>query len=540
MFNKSLFPLGRSALAVAMLAALSAMAQTPQAAPPEMVAPDKPVFAIRGFDVTGENPLSASETTRVLAPYLRNDASMETLQKATAALEAALKERGYALHRVVLPPQGVGDAVNLKIVKFVLGKITVTGLDRFDEANIRASVPELAEGQAPNFKTLSVQTAIANESQGKQLQIALKESEEADQIDATIEVKEAKPWNFATSLANTGSKTTGNDRLTLSGSHSNVWDRDHSFTGALTTSIERPAEVQQIGLNYRVPFYRQGGVMGVSYTQSTVIGNNGTFLSTGSGQTFGLNYNHYLPPNSGYRGYLTVGLDDKLFKAAIITAGGVATVVGVDRRSRPLTLGYNARVESQTSAWGYSADLAFNIPGGDGNSLAEYQTEDPRRIETVNFKVLRASANYLSALPGGWLWSTRGQVQYSPDALISGEQFGIGGASSVRGTAERPVVGDQGLFATVEVTTPELKPGLRLTGFMDAGWVNTNNTALSARVPSDQLASVGLGLRYVLGHMSMSVDYARVVTGSVQAGPANPDAPKPGDEKLHLNLTARF
>jgi hypothetical protein len=56
--------------------------------------PAKPVFAIRGFDITGDNPLPGSETTRILAPFLRADATMDTLQKATAALEAALKARG--------------------------------------------------------------------------------------------------------------------------------------------------------------------------------------------------------------------------------------------------------------------------------------------------------------------------------------------------------------------------------------------------------------------------------------------------------------
>jgi hypothetical protein len=31
-------------------------------------APVKPVFAIRGFDISGDNPLPGAETTRVLAP----------------------------------------------------------------------------------------------------------------------------------------------------------------------------------------------------------------------------------------------------------------------------------------------------------------------------------------------------------------------------------------------------------------------------------------------------------------------------------------
>ena len=95
-------------------------------------------------------------------------------------------------------------------------------------------------------------------------------------------------------------------------------------------------------------------------------------------------------------------------------------------RSRPLSLGYTARVESDQAVWGYNTELALNTGAGDGNNLAAYKSEDAR-IDTARFKVLRANANYLSNFAGGWLWSVKGKFQYSPDALISGEQFGLGG-----------------------------------------------------------------------------------------------------------------
>ena len=502
-----------------------------------ITAPAKPVFAIRGFDIGGDNPLSGADTTRVLAPYLRADGSIETLQAASTALEAALKERGFALHRVVLPPQDVGETVKLTIVKFVIGKVSVEGLQRFDEANIRASLPELREGEAPNFKTLAVQTTIANESQGKQVQVVLKEATEADQIDARVVVTESKPWNFAVSLANTGSKATGHDRLTFSGSHSNVLDLDHQFTGAYTTSIERSSDVQQLGLNYRIPLYRLGGVVGASFTHSEVVGSFGTFNSTGAGQTMGLNYSHYLPPEGGYRGTLTVGLDDKRFDITKIS--GVPIPTQMRRRSRPLSLGYGARVESNSASWGYNTELIANLSGGSGNNLAAYRSEDPR-ITRASFKAVRANANYLTSFAAGWLWSVRTQLQYSPNALISGEQFGLGGATSIRGTGERPISGDRGISGTLEINTPELQPGLRLMGFVDAGWLGNNNTAGSTKPPSDQLASVGLGLRYNSGAVGLSAEWGRVVSGSVLANTLNSTAPKAGDNRFHVNLTARF
>ena len=532
-----------AALSVLVLVGMQgpAAAQTatpaPAAALPEMSAPAKPVFAIRGFDVTGDNPLSGDETTRVLAPFLRADASMETLQKATAALEAALKARGYALHRVVLPPQSVAEAVKLQVVKFVLGKITVEGLKEYDEGNIRASLPELKEGTAPNFKTLAVQTAIANESQGKQVQIALKEAEEADRIDARIVVSEAKPWNFAVSLANTGSRATGRDRLTFSGSHANVFNLDHQFTGAYTTSIERASDVQQFGGNYRVPLYALGGVVGASFTHSTVVGDFGALKSTGAGQTMGLNYSHYLAPEGGYRSYVTLGLEDKRFDVTEIA--GVPIPTQQVRRSRPVSLGYTARVQSDSAAWGYNAELVANLVSGKGNNLTAYQSEDAR-IGTAAFKVLRANANYLTGFGNGWLWAVRGQVQVSGDALISGEQFGLGGASSIRGTSERPISGDKGMMASLEVSTPDVAPGLRMLGFVDAGWLRNNNPNGTTKLSSDQLASVGLGLRYSAGTLGLSAEWGRVVTGSSVPLTVNAASPRAGDVKFHLNLSARF
>lgn len=522
-----------SALTLSFLGGL-AHAQVPAAAAPNAVAT---TFVIKGFDITGENPLAAGEVSKILAPFLRADATLETLQKATAALEQALKDQGFGLHRVALPPQEVGQSVTLNIVKFVIGKVVVEGNDRISVANIRASLPELVEGQAPNFNTLAIQTTIANESQGKKVQIALKESEEADKIDARIVVKEARPWNFAASLSNAGSSATGQDRFTLAGGHSNLFDMDHQLTAAYTTSLQSPSAVRQFGLNYRAPLYRLGGVLGANLTRSDLAGDFGTFNSTGAGSTFGLSYTQYLAPVGGYRGSLELGLDDKQFDVTQINGTPLA---GQEvRRSVPLTFGYSAKMETDTSVWGFSANLAMNMPVAGAENLASYQSEDPR-VTTVRWKALRGSGNYATGLPSGWLWSLRGQFQYSPEALISGEQFGLGGASSVRGTTERPLAGDSGVLVSTEMTSPELITGLRLVGFVDAGWLGNNVSIANAKPARDSLSSLGLGLRYVGSSYSLSADYGRVITGSAVSLQSVSGLPQAGDYKLHINMAARF
>jgi hemolysin activation/secretion protein len=531
---------GRARIGVLALAVIGAIpAAFGQATPAMPAATASPVFAVKGFKVIGDNPLGDGETSRVLAPFLRADATIDTLQKATAALETALRDKGFGLHRVALPPQEVGDQVTLNIVKFTIGKVAIEGRSIYDEGNIRRSLPDLREGESPNFHRLAIQTAIANENPNKQVQLGLRESDAPDRIDATIAVKEQRPWTFGVSLSNAGTEATGRDRLTISGGHTNLWNLDHQFVGAYTTSLQRASDVKQLGLSYKVPLYALGGVVGVTYTRSDVVGNFGAFSSTGAGHTFGASYLLYLAPEGGRRSYVSFGVDDKVFKAT--TIDGV--VAGVDRRSRPFTLGYSARTESDASIWGYNADIAANLPGGPNNDLASYRTEsaDPARFTTARWKAVHGGINYGAPLMQTWLWSARAQFQYSPDVLISGEQFGLGGIGSVRGTStDRPISGDKGVAGTVEINTPELQPGLRFLGFVDAGWLGNNRPDGLGKPSSDHVASVGLGLRYVREPFAVSADYGRLVTGSKVPLTINSAAPQKGDDRFYVNLSLHF
>jgi hemolysin activation/secretion protein len=499
-----------------------------------------PHFAIKGFRVAGDNPLGDSEAQRVLSPYVRNDATIETLQEAAAALEKALRDKGFGLHRVALPPQEVGETVRLDIVRFTIGKVEIEGRSIYSERNVRLVLPDLKEGETPNFSRMAVQTAMANENLNKQVQLGLRESEEIDKIDATITVKEQKPWSVGVGLSNAGNQNSGRDRFTVTASHSNLWDLDHQFIGAYTTSLERASDVKQVGLNYRIPLFSLGGVVAFSATKSDVVGTFGTFTSTGAGHTLGASYTHYLAPVGGRRSYITFGIDDKLFKATEI--GG--QVVGFDRRSVPITVGYSARVEADKSTWGYDINFAANTGLGSHDDLESYASPlggEDVRIDTVHWKALRGSANYTTAFADTWLWSARGSWQYSPDVLISGEQFGLGGLGSVRGTEiDRPITADKGLQATFEITTPEFVQGLRAVGFVDAGWLWNNKPNTTTKLSSDHLASLGVGLRYVRDPFSVSFDYGRIVVGGRVAATANSAAPKKGDDRFYVSFQVRF
>jgi len=103
--------------------------------------------------------------------------------------------------------------------------------------------------------------------------------------------------------------------------------------------------------------------------------------------------------------------------------------------------------------------------------------------------------------------SGRITTQYTPDALIAGEQLGLGGATSVRGYREREIAGDSGLIATLEGFGPEWGKVLKAEGaslrallFADFGWVHNNKNAPCFRTHTNcSLSSVGAGIRFGLG-----------------------------------------
>jgi hemolysin activation/secretion protein len=118
---------------------------------------------------------------------------------------------------------------------------------------------------------------------------------------------------------------------------------------------------------------------------------------------------------------------------------------------------------------------------------------------------------------------------------VQGEQFGAGGASSVRGFEEREVANDQGRATNAELYTPNLCAGAaqcRLLGFYDTGYVSRNNP-LPGEGTQESIGSVGFGLRLnVERYLALQVDYARVVDAS--------DTTPKGSHRLHFRMLATY
>lgn len=498
-----------------------------------------PRFGISRFVVEGNSLLPADEVAAMLARHAGTDRTFSDIQRAVEDLEAAYRAAGYSTVSVVLPEQVLESGeIRLTVQETRLGKVHVSGQQHFDEANLRASLPALREGEAPNLQALSRNLQVANESPAKQVQVILQGSEVPGQVDAAVRVSDEKPWRLFATLDNTGTVETGRMRLGLGAQHANLFNRDHVLTAQYTTAPDALDQVSVYGLGYRIPLYASSDTLeffaGRSDVSSGTVAN--LFTVSGAGTVLGARYTRNLPRHGIYDHKATLGLDYRAYENQVRPLGGGASLLP-DYTVTPLLATYSGALDWTTARAGFAATWMRNLPYTDKGR--EAQLKQVRLGAREDYSLWRLSGNYSQALAGDWQAVAAFSGQYTRDQLVSAEQFGAGGVASVRGFNERAVAMDRGYRGSLELYTPELKgwvpiegANLRLLGFYDFASIRLNH-ALPGEASREGLASAGVGLRLnVSKRFSLGADYAQVLDGA--------GTKRAGDDRLHVNLMLSY
>jgi len=511
-------------------------------------------FNVERFAVDGENPLSAARTRAILAPYLGAQEGLERLVGAAQALEDALRAAGRAFQRVVLVPQTLtAGVVRLRIVTIKVSKVVVHGNEHYSEDNIARMFPGLVPGEPPPpTATLSRQLRLANEQPAKSVALTFRDSETAaNALEADIAVKDRRPYSVFTSLENTGTASTGPWRWTVGGSYMNLFDRDQTVSATYTTAVGHAGQVKQGSVSYSAPIYRWAGSVLAYYVASDVstgfVESAGLDIS-GSGRFWGVRYTQRFGSSGGFRQRVTVGLDDKLFDNVGRTTSG--TNILDDVRSRPVSVEYSATM--QGSDWGGTFTLAYvrNLVAGGANNGFAYARN--REGAEPGWDLVRITGAAAGGSIFGWQPRALVQVQVANEPLIPGEQFGLGGARSVRGFDEREVAGDSGFRVSGELWSPDLGPfasgRIRVLAFVDRGVAYLDRPLVVNGSRREGLASIGAGLRWTWkDYASISFDLAAVLDGSPAATVVNADGSVTtptkrgaGDVRGHLSFGLRY
>lgn len=194
-------------------AATAALAQAGATAP---LAPTGPRFEIRRFVFDGATLLSRRRLDEVTRPYRGRNRSFADVERALEAVERAYADAGYNAVRALPPEQTLERGeVRFRIVEAKIGRVNVEGNKHFSAANVRASVPSLVPGAAPNVKAIDRSLRVANQNPAKHEAVVLRSAAREATVDATIQVEDQSPRRASIALDNSGTPQTGMYRLGL-------------------------------------------------------------------------------------------------------------------------------------------------------------------------------------------------------------------------------------------------------------------------------------------------------------------------------------
>ena len=494
--------------AAAIVLALTATGFAQQTSPPTAVK-----FPIKSVRVEGNTLLSEDALSHIAQRVVGPDRSLADLRQAASAIQQAYREAGYSGVIAYVPQQELteGDVV-IKVVEGKLAQVLVEGNSAHDEWNIRHSLPGLKEGETPRATDIDRNIQIANENPSKQIEVELGAGAGPGDVDATVRVrKDERPLRVLVGFDNTGNPATGDYRASIGLQHANLWNRDHVFTAQYQTSPGELDLVKIYSAGYRIPLYSFSSSVDLFFAHSSVDSADtltpaGSLQFTGKGDIAGLRFNHHLMRIGEYDQRIIAGIDWRRYdNTCALGSFGPAGCgpAGEDITVVPLILTYTGQRETPAYSWGTSISAIHNI-GGSG----EAQFDAVRSGATKHYTAFRWTAFAGRSLPNGFGVQARVSAQYSANALVPGEQFGLGGTDNVRGYRERELGGDVGIFLNLEALAPPvISTKVRNTGlilrplvFVDYGHVfNHKDTPCRGVDTNCELASIGAGLRLSAG-----------------------------------------
>lgn len=487
-------------------------------------------FDINRFRIEGNTLLKPEEIETVVMPFTGKQREYGDVQRAMEALRQRYRSGGYSVVWVVAPEQALdGGVVTLRVIEARIGKVTIAGNRFFDESNIRSSLPALIEGVPPRAGDISANVQLANENPAKQVDVVLRPGENQRVVDATVDVIDLRPLKAFITADNTGNAQTGEYRLGVGVQHANLFNRDHVGTFNYVTSPGKWKDVSLYSGSYRVPLYSPGDSMDFIAAYSDVSAGTaqtvaGPLTFSGKGTVYGLRYNQLLERRGEYSQRIVYGLDYRAYRneCALGTFGAAGCgPAAVNVTVRPVSLAYSGKWAKPGRVSDFYAALSRNIPGAANGKESDFNAARPSpnggEGASSRYTILRYGASIVNALESNWQVRAAFNGQHTPDALVTGEQFGIAGATAVRGFLEREIVRDTGYIGNFELYSPNLGgilvPGeSNLRGLLFYDIARAGYTPLAGETRQHvSISSFGAGLRWnIQRDFNVRFDWAKV------------------------------
>lgn len=509
---------------------LGASAQEQDAATP------KERFEIREFRVLGSTVLDVISVERAVYPFLGGDRDIDAVEQARQSLEKAFKDRGYGTVFVDIPEQDIVDGVvRLKVTEGRLDRIRVTGGRYFSNGQIRREMTSLARGEVPLLSAVQEQLAHINQqSADRSVTPILRAGRTPGTVDVELKVQDELPLHGSFEVNDRYTADTSRLRASVNLSFDNLFQRNHSFAFQHQRAPEEPDEAKVFAATYLARLGNGDVVALYGVDTDSDVATVGTLSVLGRGRIYGARYIKPLEAAATRFHSVSFGADYKDFEENVLLSDSDPLNTPISYLAWSAVYAGGAQQEKRMTS--FSIGSYFGLRGAQNDS-AEFAAK--RAQSQTNYFYLRGSVEHLRELWKGFgaYWRLAGQ--FATAALISNEQFAIGGADSVRGYLESEQLGDLGLSGSIELRTPSLWPSAAdavqqfyLLGFYDAGVVQFIDP-LGAELTQLDLSSVGAGLRFSGFYgLQLALDWAYPLVPSTRV--------EDGDARFHFAVKYGF
>ncbi|WP_324160910.1 ShlB/FhaC/HecB family hemolysin secretion/activation protein [Paraburkholderia sp.] len=530
--NGKLSPAFVSGVIAGIALSVRVAAAVPEPSPADTMAEASAQFDVWEYRVLGNSRLPSERVEETVYPFLGAAKTIQDVDRARQALEAAYHDAGYGTVFVDVPEQNTeGGIVRLQVSEGRIDRVRISGARYFANGDIRAAVPELQSGKVPHLPHLQTELNALNAQTGDRAVVpVLKAGRVPGTVDVELKVQDTLPLHASVEVNDRYTADTSKLRANAIVSYGNLFQRQHSLTLQYQTAPEDRADVESIVGTYafRVPAWGDTTVALYAVDSDTDVATLGTLSVLGKGKIFGLRAVHVLMPVETYSHNVTFGLDYKDFLENIRLPEDEGLVTPIKYLNWSISYGGSKR--SQNSLTGVNVSANFGVRGVQNEST---EFEEKRFKGAPNYFYLRAGLEQAFRMPFDFQLYGRAAGQFTQSPLVSNEQFAIGGVDTVRGYLESAQLGDYGAVGTVELRQSSLSSLLKLpfgaayvAAFYDAGIVQIMRPLPSQQSTFD-LASAGVGLRIDGWHgFSLAFDWAYPLQDN--------DRTERGDDRTHF------
>lgn len=493
---------------LAILAAGTALASTdsaaaPAAAPAAQARKTPGSFDLNEIRVEGSTALPPETVEEVIYPFLGPAKHASDVEAARAALQEAYRQAGYVTVAVSVPRQNVtaaGGVVVMSVTEARITKLTVQGARYFVPSAVREGAPSLARGTLPNMKKVQSDLVGLNQLPDRTVTPQLRPGRTPGTVEAELDVRDTLPLHGSLELNNRYNADTHALRLNASLSYNNFFQRGDSgtITYAVAPEAVEDSEITSASYLFHIPASKLSLLLTYLHSNSNVTA-LGTTNVAGRGTQAGFRLLVPLGADGNFSHSFSAGWDYKKYYELDTYLTSVSTApTEAPITYYPLSATYAANWQGRNT----STDATFGVVlglGQAGSSSDEYLRK--RAFSNGRFSVFKAGISHTRDLNDGIeLWGSL-QGQWSNEPLISSEQFGVGGADSVRGYLESEGLGDYGYTLQTELRSPSVARWVRgpvrswrFHLFADAGYAGLQQTLLG-QASGATLSSVGIGTR---------------------------------------------